>query len=136
MDGFVGSLSDAGSFCFELTHIPGVREPIGTWAGPTDIGIDVLVTSTGATTPTHVSPMQTFERGWFLQQSNGVLVAPILDDQMHIAPKTHFDLYLRRDRAVLYVNGQQRMCNDFPSVSLTMADSARDVRPGARYERE
>jgi hypothetical protein len=64
-------------------------------------------------------------RSWYRQRDGaGNLVAPILDDQQLIAPATHFDLYIRRDRVVMYVNGEQRLCNDFPTVALTMAEGA------------
>jgi hypothetical protein len=63
--------------------------------------------------------------GWFRQQgANGKLGAPILDDQILVAPRARFDVYVRRDRVVLYVNGQQRLCNDFAPVRLTMAEAA------------
>jgi hypothetical protein len=61
--------------------------------------------------------------GWFRQRdASGNLVAPILDDQMLLAPRTRIDAYVRRDRLILYVNGEQRLCNDFPTVKLTMAE--------------
>ncbi|MFO0756272.1 MAG: hypothetical protein U0359_07255 [Byssovorax sp.] len=63
--------------------------------------------------------------GWYRQRDGqGQLVAPILDDQMLIAPSTHYDVFIRRDRVVLFVEGEQRLCNDFPSVALTMAEGA------------
>jgi hypothetical protein len=63
--------------------------------------------------------------GWYRQRdAQGQLVAPILDDQMLIAPSTHYDAYIRRDRVVLFVEGEQRLCDDFPSVALTMAEGA------------
>jgi hypothetical protein len=63
--------------------------------------------------------------GWYRQRDGaGNLVGPILDDQMLVAPATHYDVYLRRDRVVLFANGTQRLCNDFPSVALTMAEGA------------
>lgn len=62
---------------------------------------------------------------WFRQlDASGNPVAPILDDQQLIAPRTHFDLYVSRSRVVLYVNGQQRICNDLGSHPLTMAEAA------------
>lgn len=64
-------------------------------------------------------------RSWYRQRNGaGDLTAPILDDQQLVAPSTHFDFYIRRDRVVMYVNGEQRLCNDFPSVALTMAEGA------------
>lgn len=63
--------------------------------------------------------------GWYRQRdAAGQLVAPMLDDKLFIAPSTRFDLYIRRDRVVLYADGEQRLCNDFPGVALTMAEGA------------
>jgi hypothetical protein len=63
--------------------------------------------------------------GWYRQQDGrGTLTGVILDDQMVIAPRTQYDFYIRRDRVIMLVNGEQRLCNDFPSVSLTMAEGA------------
>lgn len=65
-------------------------------------------------------------RSWYRQQrgNGGALGQPVLDDQMLISPRTRMDLYVRRDRAVVYVNGEQRVCNDFPNQRLTMAEGA------------
>ncbi len=63
--------------------------------------------------------------GWYRQRDGaGKLTAPMLDDQLLIAPAAHFDVYVRRDRVIVLVNGEQRLCNDFPSVPLTMAEGA------------
>lgn len=63
--------------------------------------------------------------GWFRQiDSQGNLVKPMLDDQLNIGLRTHYDMYIKRDRVVLYVNGEQRLCNDFPATPLTMAEGA------------
>jgi hypothetical protein len=48
----------------------------------------------------------------------------MLDDLQQIAPRVHWDLYVRRNRVILFANGQQRLCNDFPSNALTMAEGA------------
>lgn len=62
---------------------------------------------------------------WYRQRdAEGNLVAPMLDDQMLIAPSARYDFYIRRDRVVMYVEGEQRLCNDFPQVPLTMAEGA------------
>lgn len=62
---------------------------------------------------------------WFRQQNaNGTLGPGVLDDQLLISPRTRFDAWVRRDRLVLYVNGEQRLCNDFPAHALTMAEAA------------
>ncbi len=60
--------------------------------------------------------------GWYRAMKGGKNVKPILDDQLNISPRTRFDVWLRRDRAVFYVNGEMRACNDFPAVPLTMAE--------------
>ncbi len=63
---------------------------------------------------------------WFrTQDAKGNFVGKILDDQQLIAPRTRFDVYVRRSRVVLYVNGEQRICNELGSTGkLTMAEGA------------
>jgi hypothetical protein len=62
---------------------------------------------------------------WYRQRdTTGALSATMLDDQLLIAPTARLDLYIRRDRVVMYVDGEQRLCNDFPTHALTMADGA------------
>lgn len=62
---------------------------------------------------------------WYRQRdAAGDLTGPILDDRLLIAPATRFDFYVRRDRVVMYVEGEQRLCNDFPGVALTMSEAA------------
>jgi hypothetical protein len=48
----------------------------------------------------------------------------ILDDQTVLAPRTKITLYIRRDRVIMFVNGEQRLCNDFTTHKLTMAEGA------------
>jgi hypothetical protein len=63
--------------------------------------------------------------GWYRQRDGaGNLIAPMLDGDLLISPSTHYDLYIKRDRVVMFVDGQPRLCNDFPSVALTMAEGA------------
>ena len=63
--------------------------------------------------------------GWYRQQdAKGTLVAPILDDLINIAPRARYDVYLSRTRVIVLVNGKQRICNDFPSNRLSMAEGA------------
>lgn len=70
-------------------------------------------------------PASSAKPSWFrMQNATGTLGAGILDDQMLVAPRTRFDAWIRRDRLVLYVNGQQRLCNDFGPHRLTMAEGA------------
>lgn len=51
---------------------------------------------------------------------NGVL----LDDQLYVAQRTKFDVYVNRGRVVLFVNGKQKVCDSFPTKRLTMAEAA------------
>ena len=64
--------------------------------------------------------------GWFRQidSSGNPTTEGILDDEQLISPRTRYDIYLRRNRAIMYVNGEQRLCNDFGGVPLTMAEAA------------
>jgi hypothetical protein len=62
---------------------------------------------------------------WFrTQDGQGKLTGPMLDDQHNVSPPTHLDLWIRRDRFVLYANGVQKLCSDFPSTPLSMAEGA------------
>ncbi len=62
---------------------------------------------------------------WFRQiDKNGNPIAPILDDQQLIAPRTRYDVYLKRDQVIMLVNGQQRLCNSFVNAPLSMAEAA------------
>jgi hypothetical protein len=47
-----------------------------------------------------------------------------LDDQTHIWQRTRFDVFIRRDRLVIYVEGQQRICQEMPGSPITMAEGA------------
>ncbi|MFT3710212.1 MAG: hypothetical protein QM817_21505 [Archangium sp.] len=61
---------------------------------------------------------------WFRQQNaTGRLGDGIVDDQLLISPRARFDAFIKRDRMVLYVNGKQRLCNDFGATKLTMTEA-------------
>jgi hypothetical protein len=47
-----------------------------------------------------------------------------LDDQLNIWQRTKFDVFIRRDRVVIYVNGENRLCANMTSSPLTMAEGA------------
>jgi len=94
-----------------------------------DIGIFVYPSGKGSSS-INVSPVQYgpdqsyFDARWYRQMdARGNLVGPMLDDQNYMAPTTRFDVYVRHDRVVMYVNGEQRLCNDFPSMPLSMVDA-------------
>jgi len=49
----------------------------------------------------------------------------VLDDLIQTSPRSHFDFYVSRKRVVMYVNGEQRLCNNFGEGNdLTMAETA------------
>jgi hypothetical protein len=92
----------------------------------TDIGLFVYPTGKGAINiaPNQYGAGSLFSARWYRQMdSKGNLIAPMLDDQDFVGPTTRFDVYVRPDRFVMYVNGQQRICNDFPKYALTMAQA-------------
>jgi hypothetical protein len=49
---------------------------------------------------------------------------PWLDDVMDVWRRTKFDVFIRRDRVVIFVNGEQRLCSDLSALPLTMAEGA------------
>lgn len=75
-----------------------------------------------------VSPQQlnaAYPAAWYRQMQAGqVTETGVLDDYIQMAPRVHFDVYVSRQRLILYVNGQQRICNDFGPQNLTMAEAA------------
>jgi hypothetical protein len=47
-----------------------------------------------------------------------------LDDVTNIWQRARFDVFVRRDRVVMYVEGQQRLCQDLDPSAMTMAEVA------------
>lgn len=47
-----------------------------------------------------------------------------LDDVLNTWQRARFDVFVRRDRVVIYVEGQQRICQELPGSPLTMAEGA------------
>jgi len=76
----------------------------------------------------NVSPQQVnagYAAAWYRQMKGGkVTDTGILDDLIQASPNAHFDFYISRQRIIMYVNGQQRMCNDFGPLPLSMAEAA------------
>jgi hypothetical protein len=108
-----------------------VNKPIPKANLPEVGGTNEQVTQSSVTSPVNVSPNQldnpAGEVAWFFKvDSNGNPVAPILDDQQLVSPRTKYDLYIRNNRLVMYVNGQQTLCNDFDTATtrLNIADAA------------
>ena len=78
----------------------------------------------------NVSPIQRdgnqVDSGAWVRQwdSSGDVSGVILDDRMFVAQRTRFDIYVRRDRVIIYIEGEQRICNDLGDARLTMAETA------------
>jgi hypothetical protein len=91
----------------------------------------VLIHKSGAPqkqTSVDVSPQQlnpSYPAAWYREQHAGqVTETGVLDDLIQMAPRSRFDLYISRQRLIMYVNGEQRICNDFGPQKLTMAEAA------------
>lgn len=66
-----------------------------------------------------------FPRQWGRQiNAQKQMSGPLLDDQLNIWQHTKFDVFVRRDRVVIYVNGEARVCSNFADKPLTMAEGA------------
>lgn len=66
-----------------------------------------------------------YPRQWLRQiDGAGKINGMWLDDELHVWQKTRFDVFIRRDRVVIYVKGQQRICQNLTSAPLTMAEGA------------
>lgn len=52
--------------------------------------------------------------------STGKNIGPAIDPFDQTAPLTHFDVFTRRDRVVVFVNGRQSFCVDLSDMPLTM----------------
>lgn len=62
---------------------------------------------------------------WMRQiDAKGNKVDVWLDDQLHVWQRARFDVFVRRDRVVIYVEGQQRICQELTKKPLTMAEGA------------
>jgi hypothetical protein len=127
------NLSVEGWNCLQVLPLDGApfqMAPDGT-RPETDLRVVVnKAGDLGRSSVRSVGPLQlnadwTSFAGWLRQQdASGALVAPMLDDRLLQSQRTRFDLYVRRDRVILYADGAQRLCNDFPNVPLTMAEAA------------
>ncbi len=69
---------------------------------------------------------QKLEGAWYrTMDASQKLTGVLLDDQMFITQRTRFDVFLNRGRVVVFINGVQKICNDFPAANrLTMAEAA------------
>jgi hypothetical protein len=130
------SISSPGSVAAYTNHpesdvLVVVNKPIPKADLPEVLGLNQQVVQTAVTSPINVSPLQldnpAGEIAWFYRvNAQGNPVAPILDDQQLASPRTKYDLYVRNNRIIMYVNGQARLCNDFTTslTTLNIADAA------------
>lgn len=108
-----------------------INKPIPAANLPEVGGNNEQVVQSAVTSPVNVSPLQldnpAGEVAWFYKvDANGNPVSPILDDQQLVSPRTKYDLYIRNNRLIMYVNGKPALCNDFttPTTKLNIADAA------------
>jgi hypothetical protein len=132
----VASISDPTKIAAYTVHpesdvIVLVNKPIPKANLPEVPGVNEQVVQSAVTSPINVSPLQldnpAGEIAWFYKvDANGNPTAPILDDQQLVAPRTKYDLYIRNNRLIMYVNGKPTLCNDFttPTTTLNIADAA------------
>ncbi len=117
--------------CLQMFGRDGSPFSIGPTNKRSETDVRVMINKAGAAdreSVVNLSPAQypasSATPSWFrMQKAPGQFVAPILDDQLLESPRTRFDVYVRRDRVVLFVNGSQRLCNDFKKYPLTMAEA-------------
>jgi hypothetical protein len=119
--------------CLQVFPRDGSPFTLGPDESRPESDVRVMVNTAGAperdnvvnVSPNQYGNLDIAPASWFRQQdAAGGLVAPILDDQLLISPRTRFDFYIRRDRVVMYANGEQRLCNDLGPATLTMAEAA------------
>jgi hypothetical protein len=132
----IPSISDPSKMAAYTVHpesdvIVLINKPIPKANLPEIAGVNEQVVQSAATSPVNVSPLQldnpAGEVAWFYKvDSNGNPIAPILDDQQLVSPRTKYDLYIRNNRIIMYVNGKSTLCNDFttPTTTLNIADAA------------
>jgi hypothetical protein len=66
-----------------------------------------------------------FPNTWVRQiDSQGKMIGPWLDDHINVWQKTRFDVFLRRDRFITYVDGEQRLCGNLSEAPLKMVEGA------------
>lgn len=128
-DGYNVSAEDWN--CLQFFPRDGSPFDIGDW-NRSEADIRVMVNEADAPSRSSVrnlSPAQypsyAATPSWFVtQDKDGNFLKQILQDELTIGHRVRFDAWVRRDRLVLYVNGEQRLCNDFGAQRLTMAEAA------------
>jgi hypothetical protein len=66
-----------------------------------------------------------FPKLWERQiDDQGQISGMLLDDKMSVWSRTRFDVFIRRDQVIMYVDGEQRLCSNLSASPLTMAEGA------------
>lgn len=116
--------------CLQIFPRDGSPIPISDNVNPqSDIRVMINKAGLDRGSVVNVSPKQYsnnwVSNSWYRQQdAAGKISGPMLDDKLQISPRNRYDVYVSRQRAVLYVDGQQRLCNDYPATLITMAEAA------------
>jgi hypothetical protein len=124
--------STAGWNCLVVFPHDGIMTPVPSEGKSNpQSSVIVLIHKAGAPvkqTSVDVSPQQlspAYPAAWYrMQTGDKVTSKGVLDDYIQMAPRVRFDLYVSRSRLIMYVNGEQRICNDFGPQKLTMAEAA------------
>ena len=48
----------------------------------------------------------------------------IFDDELYVAQRTKFDIYVNRSRIVMFINGKQKICDNLKKSQISMAEAA------------
>jgi hypothetical protein len=114
--------SKDGNYLFELPAGDGTSSPPET-------DMRVLIYKQGAgITGVNVAP-DIYKNGWIppswfrTVNAAGEVTGRMIDLQNLAAPTSHFDVFMRRGRVVVYVDGQQKLCNDFDASLTTMSEA-------------
>ena len=89
---------------------------------PEVLGLNQQVVQNAATSPVNVSPLQLDNPGWVKSPGSIASTARAIRSRQSWTisswprPRTKYDLYIRNNRIVMYVNGQARLCNDFTTA--------------------
>jgi hypothetical protein len=98
-----------------------INRPVANASGSTRLLNTVVNVS-----PAMGSGVVASEEGAWMRQWDDTkkMVAVMLDDKLFVEQRVTFDVYINRGRLVLYADGVQKVCNDFPMQRLTMAEAA------------
>jgi hypothetical protein len=94
--------------------LPGIRTPRDSSAGVFNVSPAMVANIDAA-----------LEGAWVRQwDSSKKITGVLLDDKMYVEQRVVYDVYFNRGRIVVYADGAQKVCNDFPQHRLSMAEAA------------